>query len=446
MRRGCIAPTDRELPPNLHFQVHRSVAEVDPQAWNALAEHAPTPLLHHEWLLHLEQSGSMSPERGWQGAHVAAYAPADATVASAPRSGAASTAGGESAGGKGAPGARLVGVAPAYLRDNSWGEFVFDFAWADVAEQIGAPYYPKLVAMSPATPAPGYRFLVDPAAAAETADGADPMEAALLEKLRELARERGAGVLQFNFVEPRTAALLQTAGLRLWLHHGFEWRNPGYASFEEFLGIFDKNQRRNIRRELRSVEEQGLRLRMVPATEAPPNYFTAMADYYRRTNDQFGPYAARFLRRAFFTAMPDAVKRWVWFAAAHDQDHPDGTPPVALSMLLIKGTRMLGRYWGARAHYPNLHFVLCYYLPMQHAIAHGIEIFDPGMGSEHKVRRAFFSVPNYSAHEFGAPMLRAIWDANMGKVNASLIEQIELLNELIPLARRAGAGPSTHLR
>lgn len=377
---------------------HRSVSEVTAEQWNRLSTRAPTPLLHHEWLLHLERSGSITADRGWRGCHVAAY-----------------------------QAGRLVGAAPAYLREHSWGEFVFDFAWAEVAEQIGVPYYPKVVGMSPATPSPGYRLLVDPAL---TEREQTVIRRLLLDELRIVARENGAGMLQFNFVEEAEAAWLQEAGWRVWLHHGFRWTNPGYRDFADFLARFDKNQRRNIRREWDSMRAQGLRLRMVHATEAPAAYFEAMAAYYRRTNDQFGPYAARFMTTRFFTTMDESVRRWVWFAAAHTAE--DAVRPVALAMLLIKDDHMLGRYWGTRAYYPNLHFALCYYLPMHHAIEHGIRVFDPGMGSEHKIRRGFESVPNYSLHEPTDPTLRAVWDANMPRINAGQLEALAALNEEIP--------------
>lgn len=394
----------------MNHRWHQSIREVDPAQWNRLAESAgSTPLLTYEWLLHLEQSGSVAPDTGWHPHHLTLYEKGD-----------------------------LVAAVPMYLRDNSWGEFVFDFAFADVAGQINAPYYPKLVGMSPLTPSTAFAFAVEPGFE-------DALAPRAMEVIREYCRTNSIPVLQFNYVVPQWRQRLEKLGMVAWEHHGYQWYNENFRSFDDYLARFRKGQRRNIRRERQSVRDQGLATIMVSGETAPEHFFYRMGEYYQRTNEQFGPWAARFLTPRFFTTMPAGVRRHVWFAAAvpeteltrNDTTVPD---PVALAMLIRKGDHLLGRYWGARTSMDSVHFELCYYTPMEWAIREGIRTFDPGMGSEHKVRRGFRSIPTVSMHTFFHPAMEAILRSNMGRINKIENERIRMLNEAIPYRKDDGGG------
>lgn len=399
----------------MEYHRHQSMAEIDREQWNALAAASPTPLMTHEWLQHLEESGSITPEHGWTPAHLTVHEHGD-----------------------------MVAAVPMYIRTNSWGEFVFDFAFAEVAGELGSSYYPKLVGMSPASPSPAFGFLTTPGREDELAEP-------ILTAIEQYCRDTGIAVLQFNFVLPEWQHRLTRLGMTTWEHHGYAWYNENFTSFDDYLARFRKNQRRNIRRERASMGDQGIILGMVPATEAPDHYFERMAEYYLRTNEQFGPFAARFLTRRFFTNMPAEVREHAWFsvavdpattghASAHDGTHTPAAPdtldvsadPLALAFLVRKGGRLLGRYWGTREERPNLHFNVCYYTPIEWAISEGIRVFDPGMGSEHKVRRGFRSVPTYSLHRFFDRHMQAILDANMDRINSYEHAQISMLDEAVP--------------
>lgn len=369
---------------------------IDPAEWNRLTERLPTPLLDHAWLAHLEGSGSISRHSGWEARHLALR-----------------------------ENERMVAAAPLYLRDNSWGEFIFDYAFAQVAEEINAPYYPKLVGMSPATPSSAYALLTE-------AGREDELSRRLLSEIESYCRNESIPVLQFNFVLPEHRPPFEEAGMVSWEHHGYTWYNEDFSSFEDYLARFRKNQRRNIRRERRSLEEQGLEVRVTPATDAPEHYFERMAEYYLRTNAQFGPYAARFLHTRFFTAMPEEVRRIVYFVAALPAKSGMKGDPVAMAMLVRKNSRILGRYWGTREPLKDLHFNVCYYEPIDWAIREGIKLFDPGMGSEHKVRRGFRSVTNYSMHRFFDPSMQAILEANIDRINSWEQEAIRSLDTAVP--------------
>ncbi len=382
----------------MDVRLHSEMASIDRESWNSLAADQPTPLLTWEWLNHLETSGSITADTGWQPVHMTFHEGED-----------------------------MVGAVPLYLRDTSWGEFVFDFAFAELAEQLAKSYYPKLVGMSPASPVPAFGFLVAPGRESRTTT---KITAEMVKGIRSFCVDRNIPVLQFNFVLPQWVGLLQSLGMQPWKHHGFEWRNEGFTTFDDYLERFRKNQRRNIRRERKSMESQHVTIRVIHGPDAPQLIYLRMAEYYLRTNAMFGPYAARFLGTRFFTDMPEAVRKHVWFVAAYEKDDPDD--PLALAMLVRQGDRLLGRYWGTREDKKDLHFNVCYYTPIEWAIREGISTFDPGMGSSHKVRRGFRSVPNWSLHYFFDVDMQRILEANIDRINSYEGEQIALLDEAVP--------------
>jgi predicted N-acyltransferase len=372
---------------------------VDPAAWNALALPLATPFLEWEWLHLMEASGSAVPERGWVPCHLTVWS-----------------------------GSSLVAAAPLYIKTHSAGEFVFDHAWAEVARQLQVGYFPKLVGMSPFTPVAAYRFLVAPG------EDEKALTAVMFQGIEELVARYGLSGCGFNYVDPQWRRLPEDHGYRAWTHQGFVWRNQGFHCFDDFLGIFKSNQRRNIRRERRALAPQGLSVVPVRGTEAPAAYFAAMHAFYTRTNDQFGPWAARFLTREFFLQLPESFRHRVLFMAAFN-GRPR-TAPVGMALLVTKGPHLYGRYWGAREPAHALHFNACYYQPIEWAIAHGLETFDPGIGGYHKVRRGFEAVPSFSLHRFRDPRMARVLQRTIGQINRQEEEQMEALNTGRPLAAR----------
>jgi hypothetical protein len=381
--------------------IYQGIEKIDREEWNALATGMATPLLDWEWLYCLETSGSISAETGWLPVHM--------TVR---REG------------------RLVAVAPLYVRTHSVGEFVFDFMWADVAQQIDYKYYPKLVGMSPATPSTAYRPLIAPG------EDQEMIYRLLLDQILEFAEGNKLNTVAFNYIEEPWKDHLSSHGFSLWKHQSYEWRNPGFESFEDYLGDFTKNQRRNIRRERKAVADAGVRVAVVPGEEAPASYFGQMYRLYKRTNDQFGPWAAKYLNKSFFDLVEEHARHRVVFVAAAERDAPPEEAPLAMAMLLHKDKTILGRYWGTEEFVHSLHFDVCYYAPIEWAIENGVEVFDPGMGSHHKVRRGFRAIPNFSAHHFSDPRMQAIFEANLPRFNDMESENIEALNEARPIKSR----------
>ena len=370
---------------------------VDRGDWNRLATAAPTPFLEWEWLELLESSGSIAPHRGWEPQHLTVWHHD-----------------------------LLVAAAPFYIKQDSEAEFIFDHPWAEVAAQIGAAYYPKLVGTVPVTPLAGYRFLIDPA------HDASRLTRLMAKWAMEHCRTLGLGGCHLLFVDPDACPLLTEAGFQAWHHHGFVWRNNNYSGFEAFLERFTRNQRRNIRRERRNLTRSGIQVAACTGQEIPEDFFAQMYHWYVHTNQRYGPWGGCYLTPAFFTGLSSRWRHRLLFTAGRTAADP-GAPPLGMAMLVYKGKRLYGRYWGGDPSVPLLHFEACYYRPIQWAIENDVETFDPGMGGAHKLRRGFVSRPALSLHRFIDPRLTAVMAAHIDRINRLEDQQIEALNLAMPL-------------
>ncbi len=380
----------------------KAMADIDPDEWNALARPAATPFLEWEWLNLLEASGSVSMRTGWFPVHVLVR-----------------------------DGSRLAAAAPLYVKGHGEGEFVFDHLWSEVARRMAVPYYPKLLGASPFTPATGYRFLIAPD------QDERRMCLVIMEALERLCAANNLSGISFLFAEPRFATLLRDMGMSSWLHQGYIWENPGYRSFADFLARFGSHGRKNILHERRSLRERGIRVRLYAGPDIPAGLYPAMHRFYASTNDKFGDYGCRYLTPEFFDALPSLPRDRLAFVAAFQDSSPE---PLAMAMLVRKGDRLNGRYWGATRHVDFLHFELCYYTPIEWAIAQGIRLYDPGMGGEHKARRGFVSIPTTSLHRHRDPRFDRVFRANLAEINRLEREYIDELNALLPF-RRGPAPP-----
>jgi predicted N-acyltransferase len=388
------------MPKKIRLKIYRSISAIPARDWNSLTTAETIPFLDWEWLAALEESGSIDPKTGWHPLHLTLWEEN-----------------------------RLIAAAPFYLKTHSQGEFVYDYFWAEAAASLGRPWYPKLVGTVPATPAEGYRFLT----AADT-DGA-AAAALLLDAAENLCRSNHIPALHLLFPDPAWAADLPGRGYIPWDHFHFLWENAGYAGFEDYLAIFTKNQRKNIRREYRRHEEQGISLRIVPGTEAGEELFRRMFELFTLTNDKFIPWDARYVNEAFFLRLERDFRGNVVFVEARRRDQGE---LIALAMLIRKGGphgRIWGRYWGAYEEVRDLHFAACYYAPMDWAIREGIRSFDPGAGSPHKVRRGFRAVPDTSRHKFFDPVLERLFRDNIDTVNRYEAETLAGLNAELPFKR-----------
>ena len=373
------------------------VNEVDRVQWDELALPLPTPLLEWQWLHCLEASGSISPLYGWRPRHLTVW-----------------------------DRKKLIGAAPLYIKTNSDGEFVYDHWWARLAATFGITYYPKMVGMSPATPSAGYRFLM--------AEGVDPsaLMCSMLSAIDAFCRQERLSCCHFNFVDEPWFSQWPPEGMISWRHQAYLWQNLNYGTFEDYLRTFNSSQRRNIRRERRRMESDGIDIRALTGDDIPSDLAGTMYRFYLRTNARYGPWAARYLNGDFFKRIFEDYRHRMLIISA---TRSPSREPVALSMLLVKDHHLIGRYWGCEAPVKDLHFNMCFYAPIDWAIENGIQTFDPGAGSPHKIFRGFKAVAHNSLHRFYDPRLEILFQRLIGEVNEAEAADIDSLNRLLPFAK-----------
>ena len=374
------------------------ITEVPQKHWDALAQPLKTPFLEWEWLKNLETSGSATARTGWQSCHLTVWKDR-----------------------------QLIAAAPLYLKGHSYGEFVFDHQWADLSHRLGVRYYPKLLGMTPFTPAVGYRFLI--------AQGEDEEEITeiMVGAIDQFCDRNRIGGCHFLFVDPDWQPILERHGFTGWLHHSYIWQNKDFASFDDYLKMFNANQRRNIKRERKAVEQAGLQIKTFSGEEIPKSLFPLIYSFYSSTCDKFY-WGSKYLTRKFFEQLyPNYSDRVFLVAAYHEQDQ---RKPVGMSFCLRKGDNLYGRYWGCFEEFDCLHFEACYYKPIEWAIAQGVKMFDPGAGGRHKRRRGFPATPNHSMHRFYDQRMSKIMRSYIDEINTMEQEEIDAINQDLPYSKR----------
>ena len=374
------------------------LAEIPQASWDALAMPLKTPFLEWDWLNNLETSGSATGKNGWLPHHLTVWRDK-----------------------------QLIACAPLYVKSHSYGEFVFDNQWADLAQRLGVQYYPKLMGMTPFTPAEGYRFLI--------ADGEDEDEwtGIMVSAIDHFCDRHNISGCNFLYVDPVWRDRMEQHGFSAWLHHSYIWQNQSYQNFDNYLGAFNANQRRNIKRERKAVETAGLLVKTLTGDEIPQAMFGQMYAFYENTCDKFGWWGSKYLTKRFFEQLHDNYRDRVLFVAAYDKE--DDRQPMGMSFCLYKGDRMYGRYWGSLQEIDCLHFDACYYTPIEWAIDRGIQTFDPGAGGRHKKRRGFPATPNYSLHRFYNNRLAQILKSYIGQINEREQAEIDAVNEDLPFTQ-----------
>ncbi len=385
----------KEHKPHYSLVWTHTITDVPQAAWDALAMPLKTPFLEWDWLHNLEISQSVTANTGWLPNHLILWR--DKT---------------------------LIGAAPLYLKGHSQGEFVFDHQWAELASRLGIEYYPKLLGMTPFTPAEGYRFLIAPG------EDEEEITASMLHEIDSFCVKHRISGCHFLYVDPQWRPILERQGFTTWLHHNYVWENANFQTFDDYLTGFNANQRRNIKRERKAVEKAGLKLQALTGEEIPNSMFPLMYDFYADTCDKFGWWGSKYLTKKFFEQLHHNYRHRVVFFAAYNQEDP--RQPVGMSFCLFKEDKLYGRYWGSFQEIDCLHFDACYYTPIEWAIAHGIQSFDPGAGGKHKKRRGFPATPNYSLHRFYNNRLGQIILPWVREVNQMEQQEMDAINADLP--------------
>lgn len=373
--------------------VHNSILELSPEAWSALAP-KNFPFWDYEFLRALEVSGSLGRRTGWYPRIEARY---DQD--------------------------RLVGAAVSFQKTNSYGEYIFDFQWAQAYEHHGGRYYPKRVMAVPFTPATGPRLL---------GEGNFPHEIA------ERARAEGDSSVHALFIAEEEIPRFEEAGYLIRHSYQYHYLRPTEdRNFADYLARFKAKRRREIRREREEVAASGVRIERLTGNELTPEHAELMAELYGLTVEKRGGH--EYLTPEFFTEIFKTMKDRILFVLARDAQGE----PVAGALNFIKGDTLFGRHWGARAAYRSLHFELCYYQGLEYVFEKGLRLFEAGAQGEHKFLRGFLPRLTYSAHRIFDPRFEeAIRDFVVAERN-QIAELFDIYRAQSPLNSTSGKFPES---
>ena len=379
------------------LRVVESLAGVPAAAWNALS--AGDPFTSHEFLSALIDTGCAAARKGWRPQLLLLER-------------------------DGPGGAALLGAMPLFLKSHSYGEYVFDWAWADAYQRHGLEYYPKLLCAVPFTPVTGPRLLAAGGAAKEA------LAAAALELAREVSS------LHVLFPREDDAALLEGAGMLTRRTVQFHWQNRAaggpYADFDDFLAGLNAHRRKVIRQERRRAQA-GLAFRWLRGEEITTRHWEFFERCYRRTYAAHG--SSPYLNLEFFLRLGATLPAHTLMIVAERAG-----APVAATLNLVSATTIWGRYWGALEHVPLLHFECCYSQAIEYAIAHRLQAFEGGAQGEHKLFRGLLPVETRSAHWLAHPSFANAIEQYLERETAGIARYVDELNELSPF--RTAASPS----
>lgn len=340
--------------------VHDSLEDIYADEWNALS--LGEPFLSHAFLVALERNGCVGHTYGWYPKHLAV---------------------------RNAQG-MLCGAMPLYLKTNSYGEFVFDSAWAHAYTRTGLSYYPKLVCAIPYTPVTGSRLLIHPTLAVSGTE-AERIRQCLIDEALTLAREHRLSSVHWLFTLPQETPQLAEQGLMLRMGCQYHWHNAGYTDFDDFLTGFVAHKRKKLKRERARMAEQGITLRAVQGDALDAALWPLVHGFYTDTFDR--KWGIPTLNLEFFKEIGRTLgTRIVLILAEHQGEI------VACAINFRSNDTLYGRFWGCKAAFHSLHFETCYYQGIEYCIQQGLQRFEPGAQGEHKISRGFLPTPTWSAH------------------------------------------------
>jgi len=372
-------------------RVFDAPSKVPAADWNDLLdlEDDPSPFMRHAYLNALHQSGAATADTGWQSGFVTLW-----------------------------QGAQLCAACPLYLKSHSYGEYVFDWAWANAHEQHGLAYYPKALVAVPFTPVPGARLLARDNAA----------RSALVTALLQFAKQTSLSSLHVLFAQPQDVAACERAGMMLRHTVQFHWHNAPYRDFDHFLSSLQQEKRKKIRQERRKVVEAGVHFRHARGRDINVTDWDFFYRCYERTYREHGnpPY----LNRDFFDRMArDMPEHWLLFVAQREGRD------IACSLIALDAAHGVayGRYWGALERVDCLHFEACYYQPIEWCIQHSVRRFEGGAQGEHKMARALLPVQTTSAHWLAHPAFADAVERFLEREGQGIENYLEHLAERSPL-------------
>jgi hypothetical protein len=378
---------------DLNYRTHTvsSLAEIGQTAWDELIGMQPdaNPFLSYAFLHALHETGCASADSGWEPQYLTLWR-----------------------------GAQLMAAMPLYAKDHSYGEYVFDWAWADAYHRHGIAYYPKFVSAIPFTPVTGNRLL------ARDSDA----RAALIDALCMQQEESGMSSTHILFPPEDQAQALQQAGFMVRTGVQFHWRNEGYRDFGEFLSTLERKKSKNIRAERRKVAEAGIVFRHVRGMDVTPDDWRFFHRCY--TDTYAAHYSTPYLNLEFFRRIGRDMPHNILLIIAER----DGRP-IASSLVIHDDHTLYGRYWGAVEYVPCLHFETAYYQPLEFCIAQGLQTFEGGAQGEHKMARGFLPRQTWSAHWLAHPAFADAIERFLRQETGGVIAYIDELNDRTPFRK-----------
>ncbi|HEV7369586.1 GNAT family N-acetyltransferase [Arenibaculum sp.] len=371
------------------------IGAVDAAQWDACAGDA-NPFVSHAFLSALEDSGSTGRRTGWLPRHLVLR---------------------DSSG-------QLLAAVPMYVKGHSYGEYVFDFGWANAYEQAGGRYYPKLQVSVPFTPATGPRLLMRP-------DAPPACMPLLIRGMEQVAQRLDVSSVHVTFPTEAEWNALGQAGWLQRIGHQYHWHNAGYSSFEDFLAALNSRKRKAIRKERRAVAESGVSIETLTGANIRAEHWDAFYGFYQDTIDR--KWGQAYLTRDFFHRLGSAMGEAVVLVMARD----DGEW-VAGALNLRGADTLYGRNWGSAGEYRHLHFEACYYRAIDFAIEAGLARVEAGAQGEHKIQRGYLPAPTYSAHWIADPALRRGVADFLDRERPAMLRQIDLLMEESPFRLEDG--------
>jgi uncharacterized protein len=370
-------------------RVHAAISEIPAASWDACAGEL-NPTVSHAFLSALEESGSVSRRTGWTPLHLSVM---------------------------GADGA-IAGVVPLYAKTHSYGEYIFDWGWAEAFERAGRRYYPKLLSAVPFTPVPGPRLLVRPDAAPQAREH-------LLAGMIEFVNQRRISSLHVNFPEPADLEAFVETGFLQRLGQQFHWTNDDYRDFDDFLAALNSRKRKAVKKERREALAAGLEIDVLTGSDLKQRHWDAFFEFYLATSDR--KWGSAYLNRKFFALIGERMpEKIVLFLARR------GAKYVAGAFNLLGKDTIYGRNWGSYGEYKFLHFECCYYQAIEFAIARGLKRVEAGAQGPHKIQRGYLPAPTYSAHWIPDPAFRRAVAEFLARERQMIAHKMEGLAEFSP--------------
>ncbi|MEE9333168.1 MAG: GNAT family N-acetyltransferase [Granulosicoccaceae bacterium] len=426
----------------LQLEVRHSLSDVTEQSWNALNV-LQNPFLRHEFLAALEQTGCLGQTTGWFPRYFLLWNNNHSAAPGAEKDDDAER--------------ELIAAVPCFVKTNSYGEFVFDFAWAESYQQHGLSYYPKLVAAVPFTPATGQRILISPEHPRK------PIISMLATSIRHYCREQDYSSLhwlfptqeecdqlceqapafknksqadalkedEINEADEATVLIEHSASDHLQrINCQYHWRNRGYTSFNDFLQQCTAKRRKTIKRERRYVSDAKLRVERRLGASLSDQEWQWVHELYCATYDR--KWGSPSLTLDFFRQMGKTMGEATLIVFAYDSTDETPDAPIACSIMFSGGGCLYGRYWGCRVQHNSLHFEACYYQGIEYCLEQGFETFEPGAQGEHKITRGFEPTITYSAHYLAEPAFRDAVNRFLQDESRYIRQRCEGLTNLLP--------------